>query len=421
MILAFYKVFGRVDETNICLKSKIDNCFLQNNFVILRCKIYCKATPMKPLFTFFLLFFAISAAAQYKKAPDLYNVRQKVNKQILAGGYKGFDVVELTKTEDGAWDTVATNNFSYYANGLLKHELIAKAGKISKLEEGFVSMFFYDEGNNMVRMERNDLLPQNSYMGFLFRVGKLANYKRPEDSYGSVDTNVEQVNIDSILEAGFPEEIRPTDLEIYTYDKDGNLLRMYDSVRRTTAIYSYKYNANMEVENQREYSNVGSTGVWEYLYRYDKEGNLDSITIYRSGRDTSNVIRPENLEYISSRKYNKKHRLTEFIDLNFNGDYRSFTTTKNVYTYKYDTLIGSVVVLNANNDTTTLILNSYNKNGKPTLQFKYTYANGKRQLAQKETYEYDVANNIKTATYSKLGLNKGELTVYKQDRYFMRK
>jgi hypothetical protein len=92
-----------------------------------------------------------------------------------------------------------------------------------------------------------------------------------------------------------------------------------------------------------------------------------------------------------------------------------------VYTYKYDTLIASVAVLNATNDTTTLILNTYNSKGKPTLQLKYIYDQGIRQLAQKETYAYDEANNIKTATYSKLGLKKGELTLYKEERYFMRK
>jgi|GEM_PF-6347363 len=387
---------------------------------------------MRPYLILFILLIAESAYAQYKKAPDLYNRQPKINKQIRAGGYKGFDVVELTKTGKGTWDTIATNYYTYYSNGLIqqvvhydyygsdeKHELIPKATPISKLERGYRSTFYYDAHNNLVRKERNDLLPKNSYLGFLFRLSK--NYKRPEDRYGSSDSAQEQINADSILAAGFPEEERPTDLEIYTYNEDGNLLRMYDSIRRTTENYSYSYNANLEVVEQRKFSNVGATGVWEYLYAYNKQGDLDSITIYRSSRDTSQVVKAENLEYRSSRKYNKKHRLIAFVDLNYDGGFKSYSTTKNVYTYRYDTLIASVAVLNGNNDTTALILNSYNKNGKPILQLKYTFEEGKRKLNQKQSYVYDSDNYIKTTTYCKFGEGSGDEILYKEERYFMRK
>lgn len=381
----------------------------------------------RPLLAIVLMLSTLHAAAQYKKAPDPYKERNVVNGQILRGGYKGFDVITFGLSAKGTMDTTDIDHYEYYPSGLIKVEShydygtwddakgLPFGGKLSMLKEGERTRYTYDENGNMLTKRKYQLAPANSYIALQETALRPAmNGWRPEDD-GHPDMGKGIDNIDSLIAAGIPEIENLTANEQYTYNKDGNALYSVDSMSRKETRYRYRYDKKKRVAMERRTAN-SRYKFTEYYFGYDKRGNVDTITVYKSDGDTTIAPGPQNMVYATRRTYNTGNKMTQEVFTTYERRYS--TSKKNMYTYK-DTLIAGLVTINlVKNDTEALYVNTYNDRHKLMQQKNYVFSGGKRGYLNSEAYSYDAVGNISEVLYSRQGMEPGAKEVLYKRQLF---
>ena len=385
----------------------------------------------RPLLAVVLVLSALGAAAQYKKAPDPYKERNVVNGQILRGAYKGFDVLTFGLSAKGTMDTTDIDHYEYYPSGLIKEashyeygtwddaKALPFGSRLSMLKEGDRTRYTYDANGNMLTKRKYQLAPANSYIALQETALRPAmDGWRPEDG-GHPDMEKGIDNIDSLIAAGIPEIENITASERYAYNKDGNALYAVDSVSRRETRYRYRYDKKKRVAMERRTEN-SQYKFTEYYFGYDKRGNVDTITVYKSDGDTTIAPGPQNMVYATRRTYNTGNKMSQEAFTTYECRYSS--SKKNLYTYK-DTLIAGLVTMNVSkNDTEALYVNTYNDRNKLTLQKNYVFSGDKRSLINTEAYSYDAAGNISEVLYSRQGMEPGAKEVlYKRELFVLYK
>jgi len=385
---------------------------------------------MKRLLFIILIFNSFSISAQYKQAPDIYKERNEVNPQILKGSYKGFKVVEFGLLPNGMFDTTAIYDHQYYPSGLImenSHYDYEKPGdktgiptgkKLSSQKEGNRTKYTYDAMGNLLCKKTYELFPANSLLALMATTLK-PDENEDSENPGNSKMDKGKEDIDSLLAAGVPEFESITSQETFTYNKDGNPIYSKDSVKQTETKYRYTYDKKKRVSIKRKTTDAGYLSVYEYHFGYDKRNNPDTITVYECKGDTTNVTAPKNITYATRRKYNAKNKITsEAFDVH---NFRDVFSKKNLYTYR-DTLIMSVITLNANNDTEALYENVYNQNNKLSEQNNYLFKDGKRYMLKRQVRSYDSSGNVSEVRYIQRNpLSSPNETLYKKELFFLYK
>lgn len=337
--------------------------------------------------------------AQYMKVPDINHERNEVNQQMLKGKHKGYRVYDLEVRPDQMMDTNTVSDFKYNASGLLVEMLTYKYASyeevkelkywqlLSRYQQGARIYFQYDAKGNMLSKRSVMLCPANSYMA-LMTVLMNANKKgeplqEPE----------------AMLRAGVPEQPISREMLTYKYDKSGNVISSFDSVRNATNIYRYEYDLSKRVKSQRitTYEELGTKLklVSAFHFNYFKDNLLDTITAYRTFMDTVHITDVRNRQYKVIRSYNSVGKVV----LEQTSS-QSASPTETIFNFQ-DTLCMGSITFSAytSHDTEAISTISYDAQKRAIEEQKVTFYKGARHTCDRKEYTYDGEGNVTEIRY----------------------
>lgn len=354
---------------------------------------------IKCLLLLVLLHASCFSFAQYQKVPDINHERNEVNQQMLKGKHKGYRVYDLEMRPDNILDTSTVSDFKYNTSGLLVEMLTYKYGSyeevkelkygqlLSRYQQGARIYFQYDAKGNMLSKRSIMLFPANSYMALMM---VLMNANKKGEPLQEPE---------AMLKAGVPEQHTAREMLTYKYDKSGNVLSSFDSVRNATNIYRYEYDLSKRVRSQRitTYEELGTKLklVAAFHFNYYKDNLLDTITAYRTFMDTVHITDVRNRQYKVIRSYNSVGKVVLEQTTSQNG-----SPTETIFTFQDTLCMGSITCrAYTSHDTEAIATISYDAQRRAIEEQKVTFYQGARHTSDRKEYTYDSEGNVTEICY----------------------